>query len=148
MTPPGIPLGIRYFDASALVKRYVAEPETDRVMRLLAEGLPAISRLSQVEIASALARRCREGAISAAGRDRALACLGADLAALNVVEVVPEIAALAARLLVRHPLRAADALQLGSALFLSRHLGGPIEFLAFDERLAVAARREGLAISA
>lgn len=117
-------------------------------MRLLAEGLPATSRLSQVEVTSALARRCREGAISAAGRDRALACLTADLAALNVVEVVPEIAALAGHLLLRHALRAGDSIQLASALFLARRVGGRVELLAFDERLAEAARREGLAIPA
>lgn len=143
-----IPLAIRYLDASALAKRYVAEPGTERVMRWLAEGLPATSRLSQVEVTSALARRCREGAISAAGRDRALAALAADLAALNVVEVAPEIAALAGRLLLRHALRAGDSLQLASALFLARRVSGPVEFLAFDERLTEAARREGLAIPA
>jgi hypothetical protein len=136
---------IRYFDASALAKRYVAEDETARVRRLLGQGLPATSRYSQIEVSSALARRCREGAISAAERDRALAAVAADFAALNVVELIPEIAALANRLLVRHGLRSGDALQLASGLFLARKAGGRVEFLAFDERLAAAAEREGLA---
>jgi hypothetical protein len=138
---------IRYFDASALAKRYVDEaPQADAraVRRLLAGGLPATSRFSQIEVASALARRCREGSISETDRDRALAAVAADFAALNVVELVPEIAALAGRLLVRHGLRAGDALQLASCLYLARRVGGRVEFLAFDQRLASAAANEGL----
>lgn len=139
---------IRYFDASALAKRYVDEPHGDRVRRLLGEGLPATSRFSQIEVTSALARRCREGVISAADCDRAIAAVAADFAALNVVELVPEVAALAGRLLVRHGLRAGDALQLASALFLARRAGGRIEYVAFDQRLAEAAVQEGLALPA
>lgn len=142
---------IRYFDASALAKRYMDElpaEDCERVRRLLAGGLPATSRFSQVEVTSALARRCREGRISAADRDRAIAAVAADLAALNVVELVPEVAALAGTLLVRHALRAGDALQLASALFLARRVGGRVEWVAFDQRLAEAAAREGLAAPA
>jgi predicted nucleic acid-binding protein len=123
-------------------------PEAERVRRLLAQGLPATSRFSQIEVTSALARRCREGAISTADRDRAIATVAADFAALNVVELSPEVAALAGRLLARHPLRAGDALQLASALLLARRVGRRIEWVACDQRLAEAAAREGLAAPA
>jgi len=139
-------MAIRYFDASALVKRYVDEApaeEGERVRRLLRQGLPATSRFSEIEVASALARRCREGSISAADRHRAAAALAADFAALNVVELSPEVTALAGRLLARHPLRAGDALQLASALLLSRRSSGRVEWVACDQRLAEAAAREG-----
>jgi hypothetical protein len=135
---------IRYFDASALVKRYVDEPEGEEVERLLADALPATSRLSEVEIASALIRRWREGDLSAAERDRALAALAADLAVMNVVELAPEVSALAIRLLERHGLRAGDAVQLASSAYLQRKIGRTVEFLAFDRRLVEAAAREGL----
>jgi predicted nucleic acid-binding protein len=118
--------------------------EAERVRRLLTQGLPATSRFSQIEVTSALARRSREGAISAADRDRAMAAVVADFAALNVVELSPEVAALAGRLLARHPLRAGDALQLASALLLARRVGGRVEWIACDQRLAEAAAREGL----
>ena len=134
---------IRYFDASALVKRYVDEPEGEEVLRLLADAIPATSRLSEVEIASALLRRWREGDLSAAERDRALAALAADLTAMNVVELAPEISALAIRLLLRHGLRASDAVQLASSAYLQRKVGRTVEFLAFDRRLVEAAAREG-----
>jgi predicted nucleic acid-binding protein len=135
---------IRYFDASALVKRYVDEPEGMEVERLLANAIPATSRLSEVEIASALIRRWREGDLSAAERDRALAALAGDLAAMNIVELAPEVSALAIRLLERHGLRAGDAVQLASSAYLQKKVGKGIEFLAFDRRLNEAAAREGL----
>ncbi len=51
---------IRYFDASALAKRYVKEAGIQAVCRLLDAGNAAVSRLSEVEVASALVRRARE----------------------------------------------------------------------------------------
>lgn len=138
---------IRYFDASALVKRYVEEPDGEAVRSLLeapAGAVPATSRLSEVEIASALVRRWREGDLSESERDRTLAALKDDFTALTVVELVPEVTALARRLLLAHPLRAADAIQLASSAFLQKKVGRPIEFLAFDQRLNAAAAKEGL----
>ena len=44
----------RYFDASALAKRYVRETGSTTVRRLLASGVAATSRLSEVEVASAI----------------------------------------------------------------------------------------------
>ncbi|HXO20637.1 MAG TPA: type II toxin-antitoxin system VapC family toxin [Thermoanaerobaculia bacterium] len=138
---------IRYFDASALVKRYVEEPHGEAVRELLdapAGTVPATSRLSEVEIASALVRRWREGDLSEPELDRALTSLNDDFTALTVVELVPEITALARRLLLAHPLRAGDAIQLASSAFLQKKVGRPIEFLAFDGRLNAAAAKEGL----
>lgn len=114
------------------------------VRRLLKSGPAAASRLSEIEVASALVRRAREGAFSADERDRALASLADDFAALIVVELTPEIAAGARTLLVRHSLRSSDAVQLASCLYLQREMNQPLHFVAFDDRLAEAARREGL----
>ena len=136
----------RYFDASALVKRYVRERGTVTVRRLLASGVIATSRLSEVEISSGIARRSREGSFTNRTRDRMIAALQADLPALAIVEVIPEITADARALLVRHPLRAADAIQLASCLYLQRQLGEPVPFVAFDQRLLTAAEGEGLAV--
>lgn len=135
---------IRYFDASALVKRYVEEAGSDRVRRLMANGLNATSRLSEVEIASALVRRCREGSFPVSERDRVLAALPLDLAAMFVVELTPEVSARCFGLLRRHRLRASDAVQLASSLCLQEQVGSPVQFAAFDDRLLEAARAEGL----
>ena len=126
------------------MKRYVRERGSDRVRGWLAAGAAATSRLTEVEIASALMRRWREGSFGAAARDRALAALVADLEALTLVEVAPPVTSRARRLLERHPLRAGDAVQLASCLLLRDTTGGPIAFAAFDGRLNEAARAEGL----
>jgi len=135
---------MRFFDASALVKRYVSESGSAAVGRLLVSGPAAISRLSEVEIASALARRTREGHFTRAQRDRTVAALVRDLPALVVVEMTSEVTAEARGLLRRHPLRAADAIQLASAMFLQRQLGREVTVVAFDKRLRDAAREEAL----
>ena len=135
---------MRYFDASALVKRYLLEKGSAEVRRLLSSDTPATSRLSQVEVASALVRRAREGAYPVADRDRALAALDKDFSAILVVELTMQIAEQARALLLRHELRAGDAIQLASGLFLQEQLGERIPFIAFDSRLGEAARREGL----
>ena len=122
------------------------EEGSARVRRLLGAGPAATARLSAVEVASALARRCREGAFPASERDRALAALERDFSALQVVELSPAIVVVARALLVRHPLRAGDAIQLASALLLQRELEEPVTFAAYDERLKETAAAEGLAV--
>ena len=56
--------------------------------------------------------------------------------ALAIVEMTPEITADARTLLLRHPLRVGDAMQLAQ----------PVPFVAFDGRLVQAARGEGLTV--
>lgn len=135
-----------YFDASALAKRYVREKGSLKVRRLLSSDVPATSRLSAVEIVSALMRRSREGAFSEQERERALAALEADMAAMLVVELAPEIVTRAQALLRRHALRAGDAIHLASCLHLQDELEDEATFVAFDERLVAAARGEGVKV--
>jgi predicted nucleic acid-binding protein len=71
-----------------------------------------------------------------------------DLASLYVVEVTSEVSRLACRLLMRHKLRAADALHLGSALVLAGRSGLEVQFVSFDQTQNEAARREGLDLPA
>ena len=101
---------------------------------------------SEVEVASALVRRAREGAFTVTERDRALASLADDFATLIIVELTPEITADARALLLRHRLRAGDAVQLASCLYLQRELRQSLPFVACDDRLAEAARDEALTV--
>ena len=135
---------ILFLDASALVKRYVNEARSDEVRDAIATARPVISRLSQVEVASALARRFRDGSISASVYARILDQLHRDLERFDVVELTPAVATQSEGLLGRHPLRASDATQLASCLVLERELQLSLRFLAYDERLTAAAAAEGL----
>lgn len=134
---------MRYFDASALVKRYVRERGSLKVARLLSSDIPATSRLSEIEVASALVRRAREGAFSAADRDRALAAWERDFPAFVAVELTPEVGSRARAWLARHPLRTGDAIQLASCLYLQEQLGEAVPLVAFDRRMVDAWQGEG-----
>ena len=133
-----------FLDASALAKRYVEEAETELVVETMAGRPIAISRLSVTEVTSAICRRCREGDLPVEQRETALLRLDSERSAFHVVELTEEIATRAAALLRRHPLRAADSVQLASCLLLADELGTPARLLAFDERLVRAARAEGV----
>ena len=135
---------MHYFDASALVKRYVREKGSAKVQRLLGAEVAATSRLSAVEIASAVARRVREGNLSGEERDRILAAVDRDMTAVLVVEVTAAVLASAQLLLQRLPLRTGDAIQLASCLHLREHSEVDVTFVGFDDRLLAAARAERL----
>ena len=47
-------------------------------------------------------------------------------------------------LLARHPLRAADAGQLGAALLVQEQIAGVLDFVCLDRRLSSAAELESL----
>jgi hypothetical protein len=90
-----------------------------------------------------LARRCREGRLSPDERDKALGMVRKDFRALLKVELTAQVVSLARELLAGHDLRAGDAIQLASCLFL-RDRGLDLDFLAFDGRLTTAARVVGV----
>jgi uncharacterized protein len=136
---------VRFFDASALVKRYVRETATTRVRKLLARGDVVVSRFSEVEVISAFSRLTRVGMWDQDERDRASAAFTRDLAEWHIVELTPEVIARARILLARYPIRAGDAVQLASAQYFQQMLARPLElFVAFDDRLNEVARAEGL----
>jgi uncharacterized protein len=137
---------IHYFDASALVKRYVKESGTAAVGRWLRDAPTATCRLTEVEIASALARRWRAGDLSTEAHHAAAAMLRADLTRIHVVELAPSVVAAVHPLFARHALRAGDALQLAAALALRDGLSTELDFVCYDERLGHAARAEGLRV--
>jgi uncharacterized protein len=114
----------------------------------MSRGIATTSRLSMPEIASALARRHRAGELAAAERDHLMVGMERDMASLYVVEISPEVCALACRLLMNHKSRAGDALHLASALTVSVRAGLSCQFISFDAGLNDAAKQEGLEVPA
>jgi predicted nucleic acid-binding protein len=137
---------IVYLDASALVKRYVAETGSAEVDGLIARadaiGTAVISR---AEVAAALAKAARTGALS---RDEAQAALQVfrtqwpDLVRLQLTEVV---LAQADALAWDHGLRGYDAVHLAVTRFWQSSLGEPVTLAAFDRQLWEAGAAMGLA---
>ena len=128
------------------MKRYVEELHSPAVNRLLSGGIALTSRLSQPEIASALARRYRDGDLTIRECSRSLKAVQQDMASLYVVEISPELSAFACRLLLRHKLRASDSLHLASALLPSSRANLKVQFVGFDCNLNEAAKQEGLQV--
>jgi predicted nucleic acid-binding protein len=139
---------ILYVDTSALVKLYVEEAGTLRVVTRVEHAEAVATALTTyAEARAALARHQREGGISGAELRRTVRELDREWGSYNVVGLSDSLVHSAGALAERHALRGYDAVQLAAALEL-RAAGGPVEFCAFDDRLNRAARRERLVMSA
>ncbi|MBI2895340.1 MAG: type II toxin-antitoxin system VapC family toxin [Deltaproteobacteria bacterium] len=135
---------ILYLDTSALVKLYVRERGRALVRKAVAAATQvATSRVAYPEARAAFARRRREGALAERALRRVVADLDRDLPSLVVVEAPADVARRAGDLAQAHALRGFDAIHLACALELAR-AGADTAFLAFDARLAAAARSVGL----
>lgn len=66
--------------------------------------------------------------------------------AWNEVQPTAALRAAARRLLRVHSLRATDALQLAAAIIAAEGMPASLPIVTLDERLAIAARREGFAV--
>jgi predicted nucleic acid-binding protein len=138
---------IHFLDASALVKRYVKEAGSEDVRRLVRRRARlATSVLAGVEIPSALARRAREGDLPLNAAREHSRRVASDLSETHVVAARAHVLEIAAELVWRHPLRAYDAVQLGSAVGLARESRMAVTFVCADQRLATAAAAEGLRV--
>jgi uncharacterized protein len=139
---------IHFLDTSALVKRYVTEPGSDQVRRLLRRTVDvALARITEAEAYAAIARATRMNVLTADDRDRAFQQLAEDVASARVVEIRRSVVSAVHSLVVRWPLRGYDAIQLSCALRLqSENL--PVTFWCADSELANAARGEGMRVTA
>ena len=125
-----------YVDSSALLKRYVEEPESDDCDAIL-RGDPDVitARHAYVEVQRTLAR-----VISGADLAGALDVFVTDWSHFAVVELDDATCARAAEIAVALGVRSLDALHLGAA---QRVGGAALPFLTYDLRQAQAARSLG-----
>ena len=134
---------MRYWDASALVPLVLVEETTAYLERLANQATIVTWWLSDVEIASAIERRRREGRLDSDGRARALNTLAALTKTWTEITAGSAVRERAYRLLATHALRAADAVQLAAALVAAGDRPRDHTFTALDVRLREAAQREG-----
>ena len=134
-----------YLDASALVKLFVPEPESDDLNRALA-GLTdvIVSDLALTEMASALGRRTREQRLAREEAQRVYREASKLHASAHHAELTPPIHRRAERLMLSlaTPLRALDALHLATALDAEA-----ATVVTFDPRLRDAAGSQGLFVA-
>jgi len=136
-----------FWDTSAIIP--VLLPEARSVA--LTEALTADREVTlwwgtPVECLSAIYRRHREAALPGPLLTGALSRLRALVEDADAVAPTDEVRRRAGRLVAAHPLRSADALQLGAALVWCEEQSHGEAFACLDERLREAARREGFAL--
>jgi predicted nucleic acid-binding protein len=138
---------MRFWDTSALVPLVIPETTSDAVARLLRDDAEIlVAWTTTIECASAFARKHRD---RSANETQLAAALGRlrDLSRhWSVLEPTNALRLLAEKLVLRHAVRAADAIQLASAALAAEVSEEPLEFVCFDNRLALAATTEGLRV--
>jgi uncharacterized protein len=135
-----------YLDASALVKLFVPEVESEALNQALVGATDVIvSDLALTEMASALGRRTREGRLTLTESRRLHREAEKLAAACRPAELTPSIHRRAERLLLLSqdvPLRALDALHVGTALDAEA-----ATLVTYDPRLRDAAAAHGLFVA-
>lgn len=135
---------MRFWDGSAIMPLLAREPLSDDVRRLLEGDVGIVVWWgTRVECFSAISRRAREGLMDHE-REAVVRDLLNDLSGIWT-EVQPSagLRTLAEQSLIAHPLRAADALQLASALVWCESRPRGSRFVSLDRRLRTAASRSG-----
>ncbi len=134
-----------YLDASALVKRYVAEVGSDDVAGLIAWATAvATTLLSRVEVAAALAKAARMKVITRREAGVALRRFDAEWESIIRLQLSETLAGRAAGLAWEHGLRGYDATHLASALLWQDLSGAPVTVATYDRQLWHAATAAGL----
>jgi predicted nucleic acid-binding protein len=137
---------ILYLDSSALVKRYIAEPGSDEVLRQIeAAEVVGTSAISLAEVSAALAKAVRLGTVPREVGESAYRVFRRewpDMVRLPVNEVALE---RAASLVWTLGLRGYDAVQIAAAVSWQETVEAQISFATFDRQLWTASSAARLA---
>jgi predicted nucleic acid-binding protein len=134
-----------YLDASALVKRNVAEVGSDDVAGLIASASAvATSLLSRVEVVGALAEAARMKVITRRAAGVALRRVDAEWQSIIRLQLSETLAGRAAGLAWEHGLRGSAATHLDSALLWQDVSGAPVTVATYDRPLWHAVTAAGL----
>jgi uncharacterized protein len=138
---------VKFWDSSAIIPLCLKEPASETIRTLAKSDEDIIVWWgTKVECLSALSRRRREGSISADAERRARNALKAIASAWSEVQPTEIVRQRSERLLMVHPLRAADSLQLAAALVWSEDRPQGLEFTSLDKNLCEAAFKEGFTV--
>lgn len=136
---------IVYLDASALVKRYVAEAGSAKVASLIGDAQAiGTAVVSCVEVAAAFAKAARVGLVTREAALAALKAFNTDWEHLVRLQFGEPLAARAGTLAWEHGLRGYDAVHLATALFWRETLGEAITVATYDRELWRGAQASGL----
>lgn len=136
---------ITYLDASALVKRYVAEAGSVEVGGLIGQAVVVgTAVISRVEVVAALAKAVRMKLVPHNEAASALQVFNAEWVDLVRLQMTETLVIRAVSLAWDYRLRGYDAVHLASALFWQDTLGEPVTLASYDRQLWEAAKTTGL----
>jgi predicted nucleic acid-binding protein len=134
-----------YFDASALVKRYVDEAGRRDVLRLLRRYDVVTSAIVPVELTNAVRRRAADGSIAAERVPVLLERIAAERELWALVDVSRPVLAAAEALVAGHTLRSLDAIHVASAQAFGRWIDlSALAFISSDARQTTVAAAIGM----
>ena len=138
---------MRFWDSSAIIPLCLEEPPSEKIRNLAEKDEDLVVWwATRVECISAMARRRREGGLTAQAERNARAALSALAAEWSEVQPSEPVRHRAERLLMVHSLRAADALQLAAALIWTEEATSEAEFVCLDQNLRDSASKEGFLV--
>lgn len=136
---------VLYLDASALVKRYIAEPGTSEVAAAIAEAdAVGTSLITRAEVAAALSEAVRVQTLPKQAATSALQVFRSEWPNLVRVQATEMVIARADTLAWQLGLRGYDAVHLASALLWQESLNRSVAMAVFDLDLWQAAEERGL----
>lgn len=136
-----------FWDSSAIIPLCIDEPKTKIIQHIIKEdGAIAVWWGSLIECYSAFARLRREDLLKPGEEDQIRHLLTILSHAWTEIEPSEDIRDIAGRLLMTHPLQAADSLQLSAALIWAGKKAKGHHFVCLDLRLRDAARKEGFTL--
>jgi predicted nucleic acid-binding protein len=137
---------ILYLDTSALVKRYFLEQQSeDLLSKWVQAEVIVTASVAYAETVASFFRKKRESVLEEGVFQQVLDAFFLDWKSFLRVEVTDELNEVILRIIAGHPLRGFDAIHLASAILIRKTLPEEFLFVCFDQRLAQAAREEGLA---
>lgn len=136
-----------FWDSSAIVPLITREDTSETIFKIYkADSEMLVWWATELECVSAICRRERDSAVHAGHASAALGRLQRLADSWHEVQAGDRVKTTAKRLLRTHNLRTADALQLAAAITIGSGDASRVSFLTLDERMRVAAEREGLHI--
>lgn len=138
---------MRYWDTSALLPLLLKQRCSENIREIIKEDKAiSTSWISKVELSSAICRLEREGHISEIELDSLLRRVDMLIQSCCIVHPSEKLSDRAMRALRSHSIKSLDAIQLASALIVSKDVTNNFEFITLDKQLGNIARKEGFIV--
>ena len=138
---------ILYLDASALVKRYVAEPGTAEVFAVMGQAdTIGTGLICRAEVAAALAKAVHTRALTYGEGSESLRSFRHDWPNIIRLQLSEQVVARADAFTWDYSLLGYDAVHLASAVIWQEVVREPVTLVTFDKSLWEAAKQAGLAV--